>query len=68
MILREMKIAVPVLQPWLQLLITKKNKKNVQRINAEILGNCGGKMGIIIRRTKILRVKLGLTVKHSTLC
>ena len=28
MINREMKIAAPVLQPWLQLLITKKNEKN----------------------------------------
>ena len=28
MIYREMKIAAPVLQPWLQLLITKKNEKN----------------------------------------
>ena len=62
-----MKIAAPVLQPWLQLLITKKNEKNVPRINAEILGNCSGKTCIIIRRTKVLRIKLGLTVKHSTL-
>ena len=38
-----MKIAAPVLQPWLQLLITKKNEKNVPKINTEILGNCGGK-------------------------
>ena len=38
-----MKIAAPVLQPWLQLLITKKNEKNVPRINTEILGKCGGK-------------------------
>ena len=56
------------LQPWLQLLITKKKEKNVPRTNGEILGNCDGKTCIIIRRTKALRVKLGLTVKHSTLC
>ena len=63
-----MKIAAPVLQPWLQLLITEKNEKNVPTINAEILGNWGGKTYIIIRRMKILRVKLGLAVKHSVLC
>ena len=28
MIWRELKIAVPVLQPWLQLLKTEKKKKN----------------------------------------
>ena len=28
MIWRELKIAVPVLQPWIQLLKTKKKKKN----------------------------------------
>ena len=47
----------------LSILITKKNEKNVPRVNAEILGNCGGKTCIIIGKT-ILRVKLGLTVKH----
>ena len=46
----------------------KQNEKNVPRINAEILGNCGGKTCIIIGKTKTLRVKLGLTVTHSTLC
>ena len=34
MIWREMKIAASVLQPWLQLPITKKKEKNVSRINA----------------------------------
>ena len=56
------------LQPWLQLLKMKKNEKSLPRINAEIIRNCRGKTCIIIGKTKILRVKLGLTVKHSTLC
>ena len=33
----------------------------------EILGNCGRKTCVIIERTKMLRVKLGLMVKYSTL-
>ena len=37
------------------------------RVSAEILGNCGRKTCIIIERTKMLKVKLGLIVKHSTL-
>ena len=33
----------------------------------EILGNCGRKTCVIIESTKMLRVKLGLMVKYSTL-
>ena len=39
MIQMEMKIAAPVLQPWLQLLIKEKNEENVPRINPAILAN-----------------------------
>ena len=44
----------------------EKNEKNEPRINAEILGNCGGKTCIITGKTKTLRVKLGLTISNSS--